>query len=181
MSFCWKSSGRIKPIKDHNSLRLFYSGVPLSKSLKFVLIVLRFWLRREFSFFSLWASSIIKTSKLIFWSCLRQMLTPSYEVIKTSKFYVETIFSKICSLCSCLAIKTSDFVSGSHFRSSFSQFETTLFGHTIKVFPLMFLYSYRKERRDIAWMVLPSPISSLKIQLKPVWYIDMSQLRPISW
>jgi hypothetical protein len=83
-SLDWKISGRRKFNNDHNSCRLFCSGVPVKSSLYLELnwrIVFEVY---ESLFLILWASSIIMYSQLNFFSEAIHNLTPSNVVIQTS-------------------------------------------------------------------------------------------------
>lgn len=127
-----KISGSKKFSRDHNSCRLFCSGVPVSKSLYLessYLNLCEIWLS---SFFSLWASSTIKYSHLNFRSGPIASLTPSNVVRHTSNLPGWSWFLRISSLSSFVAIRLRTRHCGSHFLNSFFQFGITVFGTIIR-------------------------------------------------
>ena len=81
----------------------------------------------------------------------------------------------ISSLNSFLGISLITSRIGNHLLNSLFQLLTTELGHTIKYGPLIFLNWTRYANKAIVYIVLPRPISSAKIPLKPILFIDINQ------
>lgn len=81
-------------------------------------------------------------------------------------------------LYSFLAINLTVLSYGNHFLNSLCQLLTTEFGHTIKCGPFIFLNSDKQAKNAIAYIVLPRPISSANIALKPIEYKLINQFKP---
>ena len=154
-------SGKIKLSKAHNSVKLFWSGVPVSNSLYHVRRVHKSIDNLLSLFFSQWASSTIKYYQIVFFKWVKQIQAPSYVVIQTSNFPGSMNSFKIGSHWSAVGIKLTTLQHGSHFANSLTQLPTQDFGTITRNFPSICLYSLRKAIKEIHSIVFPNPIGYL--------------------
>ena len=134
-----KRSGSIKFIKDHNSCKLFYKGVPVNRSLWPLRNFLRSREICDSSFFNAWASSIIKYFQCKLRNSLKQSLMPLYEVTQTSNFLGIINFARVSTRSSIVASSFTTRQLGSQRWNSVSQLLKVDFGHTIKCGPAICL------------------------------------------
>mmetsp|Transcript_21437 Transcript_21437/g.53853 ORF Transcript_21437/g.53853 Transcript_21437/m.53853 type:complete len:306 (-) Transcript_21437:56-973(-) len=170
----WKMSGRMKLSRDHSSVRLFCSGVPDSSSLLAVSRVLSSLSRRQSLFLRRWPSSTTRYFHLRFWSLLLSFMATSKEVRTTGKILSllclilrsKPTSSLICRLSSLLPWYTTVGMVGAKRLNSLCQFCSVERGTTMRKGPATFM-PYKCARNAIVWHVLPSPISSARMPLRP--------------
>mmetsp|Transcript_14522 Transcript_14522/g.42534 ORF Transcript_14522/g.42534 Transcript_14522/m.42534 type:complete len:275 (+) Transcript_14522:2256-3080(+) len=182
-----KISGRRKFSSAHNSWRLFWRGVPVTRRRNWVFMVRTTLLRDEFSFLILWASSMMRYFQSIFPNGPFSLSIPSYDVTSTSKvcFPVRGSLGRF-SLTT--LVRASLFpgiltalMDGHQCLISLIQFPSTDLGTTTMCGPLTPRDSRRYANRLMVWRVFPNPISSARTPLMPLSCNLIIQFSPSSW
>ena len=182
----WESNslGMMKWRRAQSSLMVFWIGVPESKSLFLALSCKRVFHHWEVNDLIAWASSRIIWYHMTLCS-LSSVITRLYEVMQTWNgeyswpkcFWLKNFLRFFLSF----PQYGSTLKLGQNWLSSFFQLNRVVAGATTKNGPQMFLFSERWARREIAWMVFPSPISSARIPLILCISKESSHLSPFSW
>lgn len=162
----WKSSeqlktfGRRKLSSAHSSLRLFWSGVPVSNSRCLKSYYLIITLAKPLSlFFILCPSSTTTYYQWCFLRTFRSLMMKSLVVRQTLHLKeVEDINLLIRALSVGLPWYRIIFIEGLQCLNYFYQFGNTLLEATIKKGPFFFLNYMRWEMSAIVWTVFPRPI-----------------------
>ena len=181
-----KTSGCRNERMAYSSCRLFCTGVPVSKSVCCLCTLDRTLCAAVSSFLTLCPSSRIMVRQYTFWDSVRLNVglhAISYVVTATSydATFMTTSLRRRCRSPSSVECSRTTRNLGHHFCNSSIHDDNTESGQMTRCGPSTPRISESAARKEMDWSVLPSPISSARMQLHPSSNIRTSHRIPSSW